>query len=68
EPPNVCQKCGGPGLNEKIPPGFFLSLPFSKSRKQPPPPPRRYYIALFNPFCFIDSNPEDASHFYGVIF
>ena len=29
---------------------------------------RRYYIALFNPFCFIDSNPEDASHFCGVIF
>ncbi len=37
--------------------GFSLSavqlMPETDSLK-----PRRYYIALFNPFCFIDSNPE----------
>ncbi|WP_213667456.1 hypothetical protein, partial [Escherichia coli] len=64
----MCSPYGGPGVDVKIPLGAFLSLPFSNSLRKTPSSPRRYYIALFNPFCFIDSNPEDASHFYGVIF
>ena len=64
----MCSAYRGPRVDSKISLGAFLYLPFSKCLRQIASSTRRYYIALFNPFCFIDSNPEDASHFCGVIF
>ena len=64
----MCSAYRGPRVDSKISLGAFLYLPFSQCLRQTASSTRRYYIALFNSFCFIDSNPEDASHFDGVIF
>ena len=64
----MCSAYRGPRVDSKISLGAFLYLPLLMPETDRLSSTRRYYIALFNPFCFIDSNPEDASHFCGVIF